>query len=190
VARAAPPDHPGARQHDGFYLRLATGFGGSYRTVQMEGYDPGVTLSGVSSVGELALGYALGPGRIVGLGWYSGTLVVTARDYHIDQPMPPATMSDDADDFDVIGPFTDLYFDAQGGFHLQLALGVAALPDARLGGGAMLGLGYEWWVSDQWSLGVLGRVTATTPAIEERSGARWVHGPAASPSLLFTATWN
>jgi hypothetical protein len=190
-----------AHRHDGFYLRLATGFGSQHQTIRLEGHEPGVTVSGVSSVGELAFGYAFRPGRIFGLGFYSSTLVVTSRTFHIDQPMPPAEILNDVKDVNVCGPFYDHYFDARGGMHVQGAMGVATVrglgvPDARVddhlvvGVGFVLGFGYDWWISDQWALGVLGRVAIASTTADDQDGVRWEHGVSAMPSLLFTATYN
>ena len=203
----APPtnvvavEDPTAHLHDGFYLRVATGFGSHYQTIGVQGHDPSVSVSGVSSVGELALGYAIRPGRILGFGFYSATLVVTDRTFHTAQPMPPDALLNDVKDFNVMGPFIDWYFNPRRGMHLQGALGVATVrglgvADARvsddvvLGAGVMLGFGYDWWISDQWSIGLLGRVAATTTTSDDQSGVRWEHGAGASPSLLFTATFN
>jgi hypothetical protein len=195
-------EDPTAHLHDGFYLRLANGFGSHYEDISLAGHDPGVTVSGVSSVGELALGYALWPGWVVGLGSYSGTLVVTSRTFHTDQPMPPADLLNDVKDFNVFGPFCDHYFDPRGGLHLQGAIGLATMRGVGIasthldedhivvGAGVMLGIGYDWWVADQWSIGILGRVTAASSTSDDEDGLIWRHGVSAAPSLLFTATYN
>jgi hypothetical protein len=208
-AQALPPpptsvvtvEDPTAYLHDGFYMRLATGFGSHYETINMEGHEPGVTVSGVSSVGEFALGYAFRPGWIFGLGSYSGTLVVTERTFHTDQPMPPSEILNDVKDFNVFGPFCDHYFDPRRGLHLQGALGIATVrgvgvasthvdeEDIVVGAGVMLGFGYDWWVTDQWALGILGRIAVASTTSDE-GGVRWEHGVSAAPSLLFTATYN
>jgi hypothetical protein len=191
-----------AHHHDGLYLRLATGFGTQTQTIAMEGHDPGVTVSGVSTVGELAIGYAVWPGRILGLGSYSGSLVVSSRRLDIDQPMPPAEVLNDVRDFNVFGPFYDHYFDPHGGLHIQGAVGVATvrgvgLSEVRLdpehvviGAGLVLGLGYEWWVSDQWGFGLLARVALASTTSDDQDGVHWQHAVAASPAILFTATYN
>jgi hypothetical protein len=69
------------------------------------------------------------------------------------------------------------YFpDPVGGFHiggtLGLAYAIADVPQStfeRLGGyglGVSLAAGYDWWVADQWALGVLGRATGARMAGE------------------------
>ena len=54
----------------------------------------------------------------------------------------------------------------------------------------MIGVGYEWWVSEQWSFGILGRVVGIVAAQEDDTGVRWVHGIGSSPSVLLTATFS
>ena len=57
-------------------------------------------------------------------------------------------------------------------------------------GSAMFGVGYEWWVSDQWSVGVLGRMALAWTTGKDTADVRWYHTIGASPSILFTATFN
>jgi hypothetical protein len=194
--------HRGAHLHDGFYLRLATGVGSQRETIAMEGHDPGATIGGLSSAGELAVGYAVRPGFIVGLGSYTGTLVLSSESLDIHEAMPPAEILNDAKDFNVFGPFVDHYFDPRGGLHAQLALGIATvrglgIADLQvdgdhvvLGVGGMLGFGYDWWISEEWSFGVLGRLLLAGSTGEDVGGVRWEHGVSVAPSLLFAATYN
>jgi hypothetical protein len=198
----APGPAPGVHLHDGFYLRIGTGFGSHFESINRENYDPGVTMTGMASVGELAVGWAVAPGVILGAGTYSSTVIASERSFDTTQPMPPASLMDEATDFNVFGPFVDWYFRPDGGLHAQLSIGLATvrgvgITDARydddevtLGAGVMLGFGYDWWVSDDWSFGILGRVAAAAAVTEDDSGVRWEHGVGASPSLLFTATFN
>jgi hypothetical protein len=91
------------------------------------------------------------------------------------------------------GPFVAYWLDARGGLHLQagvlFAAGYLDGSDTRdghvgFGYGGMAGVGYDRFVTDQWSLGALARVT----------GYR-LHGVddtirIASPSLLVTFTYH
>jgi hypothetical protein len=61
-----------------------------------------------------------------------------------------------------IGPFIDYYLDPHHGYHAQAFIGVASLrandssPSQDPTGFALsIGVGDEWWIGDQWSLGVL-----------------------------------
>ncbi len=206
-AWAQPPQEvtktdPTVHMHDGFYLRFGTGFGSHVESINMEGHDPGVTILGMSSVGELSFGYAVRPGLVLGFGTYGSTVITSDRSIDADNPMPPAEIMDEATDFNVFGPFIDYYFDARGGLHLSGSIGLATVRGVRLtsarieedevalGPGFVMGFGYDWWVARQWSLGVLARLGVGVGISEDDSGVRWEHGVGAAPSLLFTATYN
>jgi hypothetical protein len=191
---------PGVHEHDGFYLRLATGFGGYNETITAEDADESTTVSGMSNVSELAIGGALRPGVILGGGVWTSS--VMSSDRHVRGMDPPDEVLGGSGNFTLVGPFVDWYFDARRGLHLQGAVGFATvrgwdLPEAQdnpdavsVGGGLMVGFGYEWWVSNQWSVGVLGRLAAVVAAQEDESEMTWTHAIGTSPSVLFTATLN
>jgi hypothetical protein len=190
----------GVHEHDGFYLRIATGFGGYSESITLEDSDDSTNVTGMASVGELALGGAIAPGIILGGGvWTSSVL---ASDRHVDGMEPPDEVIGGSSNFSLVGPFVDWYFDPHRGLHLQGALGFASvrgygLPEAQdnpdaasFGGGFMVGFGYEWWASDQWSLGILARLAAVVAVQEDEENQMWTHGIGTSPSVLFTATLN
>jgi hypothetical protein len=156
-------------------MRLGLGPGYLTSSLEFEDLDPGLEalaaeyeISGVGAGIDLMLGGAVTPGIVIGGG------------YLFNQAQNPTLTVDgeelgDADDtnfnFGVIGPFIDVYPDPHDGLHLGAILGFAAatLTDddgdtdasARgFGGGALAG--YDFWVGEQWSLGVLGRFTVGT----------------------------
>lgn len=67
-----------------------------------------------------------------------------------------------------IGPFLDWYPDPRGGFHTQVSLGLAmqvesdekgnAIKPAGIGGAGAFGLGYEWFLGSQFSIGLMARL--------------------------------
>jgi hypothetical protein len=191
---------PGAHLHDGFYLRLATGFGAYNETIRQKGADDQTAVTGIATVSEIAVGRAVRPGVIFGGGvWSCGVL---ASDRAVRGPAPPSEVIDSQGNFSLIGPFLDYYFDPRRGLHLQGAAGFATLRGIEvqsgefdrhalsLGGGLMMGFGYEWWVSNEWSLGVLGRITGGFTTGTDQSDTRWFHTVGASPSVLFSGTFN
>ncbi len=191
---------PGDYTHDGFYLRLATGFGSYSESITREDADESTSVTGMASVSELMIGGALRPGLILGGGvWTSSVL---ASDRIVDGMTPPDEVIAGSGNFTLIGPFVDWYFNPARGLHFQAAIGGATVrgydlvearnePDAvSVGGGVMLGFGYEWWVSHKWSFGVLGRLTAVGAVQEDDTEMTWTHGIATTPSVLFTATLN
>jgi hypothetical protein len=208
-----PPPAPreGAHVHDGFYMRLGTGFG-MYREqlendddASVHGGDVSGSTIGLASVGEFAIGGTLGRGWVLGGGFYTATLLTGHyRDDNDNEGALPSEMDPDLRDLVVFGPFVDWYPNPRKGFHLQAALGLAALTsrsDGRFGedddddyeafgAGIVLGVGYEWWIGNEWSLGVLARTQAAGLAGEDNSDVTWVHGASATPSLLLTLTYH
>lgn len=203
-AQAPAPEAPvvdaTVHNHDGFYLRIGTGFGSYNETITMEDADDSSTVTGMASVGELSFGGAVRPGFIVGGGFWTSS--VMASDLQVRGPAPPDEVMVGGGNYTVVGPFIDWYFDPRGGLHLQGAIGLATVrgwnlteadvyPDAAsIGAGVMVGFGYEWWASAQWSLGILGRLTGVIAAQETEDDVLWFHAIGSSPSVLFTATYN
>jgi hypothetical protein len=86
--------------------------------------------------------------------------------------------------------------------HMPIGLGVAFVRglDAQgtrfnehniaVGAGLLIGLGYEWWVSDEWSIGILGRLAGVIATSKDSDDRRWIHAIGSAPSVLFTATYN
>ncbi|HEU4411037.1 MAG TPA: hypothetical protein VFS43_37640 [Polyangiaceae bacterium] len=171
---AAPAEAPadrrhGVRRHDGFYLRL--GLGPAALSGTGDGGD--VDLSGTGAGLELALGGTVAPGLVVGGGSYPTflpTLYLEADG--------PEVKAEDGGVLTLIGPFVDYYPNAQRGLHVQGALGLSTTTLSMPSGpaftgssaGVMLGVGYEWWVGEQWSMGVLGRLMHTSPTLDNGRG--------------------
>jgi hypothetical protein len=105
----------------------------------------------------------------------------------------------------ILGLFLDYYVNPNSGFHLQGAIGFAGLAvgdaqteannvplgnDHEAGGvGLMLGLGYDWWVGNAWSLGFIFRLSAATVQGEGDNNVDWRYRMVI-PAVLFTATFN
>lgn len=187
---APPPPPPAAGPRptrEGFYLRLGLGAG-----LRRDGVSGGLdgTLSGFGFAAELAAGWAVLPGFVVGGAIYS------------DLASSPSFKADNGNTTDLgsahltmLGAMADWYMQPhESGFHAQAALtfaviavdyknaGVSIGRDAS-GIGAILGFGYEWAIADEIGLGVLGRLSFASLSDESRS-----HGVFA-PSVLATLTW-
>jgi hypothetical protein len=213
TATMEPPpasiDAPGVHEHDGFYARFGLGTSGYTNTLRSEDFVPagqaaetkteGV-LTGFATVSEVSLGGTVARGFVLGLGFWS-TSALTLTYTETEGPLPPPEFLR-PENFLLAGPFFDWFFNAKKGLHFQLGLGFAALHglnpdtprvrdrDTAIGGGFMLGLGYDWFVSKQWSIGLLGRITAGVVTEEDDAGVRWTHIPVAFPSTLFTAVYH
>jgi hypothetical protein len=164
-----PAEDPGARTHDGFYLRL--GIGVAYGRVVSKGDVLGTaveaTFEGYGPAYELLIGGTLGAGFVLGGGFLGQDIV--EPDVSIDVGSSGGTSADGVADDEslgvvVLGPFVDWFFDEHGGGHAGAMIGIGAVglegdnDEASSGFGASIFGGYDFWVSDQWSLGVEGRL--------------------------------
>jgi hypothetical protein len=204
-AHAAEPYE--ANVHDGFYLRFASGLSVYDERLQSDDRPGGEIKSrtrGIASVGELALGGTIYRGLVLGGGIYTADLVASTLKLEEDSVGPPPIELDtELRNLVLIAPFIDIYPNPRYGFHIQGALGLALLTPrvfgssateqseyAAVGGGLMLGVGYEWWIADEWSLGVLGRATINVLTGKDEDDVRWVHIPITSPSFMVTITYH
>jgi hypothetical protein len=211
VESAGPAEHaPGAtrergvRTHDGFYLRLGLGFGGLGMNLDVDDRgSPGTAkASGPALLSEIALGGTIADGLVLGFGVFAGDV---ADDRELEFRLGgtnPYSVETRVDELTagVVGPFLDYYFDPQRGFHIQGAVGIGVLSYQReldreevlLGGlGVMLGVGHEWWIGEQWSLGGLARVIWTGVGGEDPLDPELTYsGSAFVPGLLLTATYH
>ena len=200
--------------HDGFYFRFALGVGPGHSSDKADRILPcrveGCIIpelpyeaSGgrLSPVTELAIGYAPWPGIVIGLGAYTATIPS-----HTVQSNNPLTgeYAVRLSQLAIFGPLLDYYPSAAGGFHVQASPGVgtyvagAATPTfggplaqahSAAGFGFMLGVGYEWWIADQWSFGLLGRLVFASTSGSDNRGVSWEHTSYA-PSVLMGLTFQ
>jgi len=195
-------------RHDGFYLRVATGFGvyderlTSAADAEYGGSAKG-RLRGMAALSEIALGGSIGRGWVLGGGIYSADLIASTFRSNPGSAVPPAELDPGLRSLTVIGPFLDWYASDTGGFHIQFGLGLGTMTpqvfgDAAtrqseylaIGGGLMLGVGYEWWVGDDISLGILSRTTAVLLRGHDDSDVAWTHFGLTSPGLLVSLTYQ
>jgi hypothetical protein len=208
----APVERPGVHEHDGFYVHFGLGFGGYTDALSSEdrvnaesgaAEDVDGVITGFATVSELAIGGTVGRGFVLGLGvWSTSVYTTTFTPQDEDDFVLPSEFQR-PENFAVGGIFADWYFNARRGLHLQLGLGFATLNgvnpesprsvrdrDPAIGGGLMLGIGHEWWVGEQWGVGVLGRLTAGVLTEEDDAGAKFTHVVASFPAMLVTATYH
>jgi hypothetical protein len=203
----------GVRSHDGLYVRLGGGLG--YLSDAAESENRPVlgrvegTIAGVAGVTELAVGGSPTPGLVIGGGVFSAWVFSpTTSDTSWVTPLGTVRTEDfdfDTISFHVVGPLVDYYPAPSSGFHVQGAIGLGLLSAGDASGeqsgqslifsqtatgvGFMLGIGYEWWVADQWGIGALGRLTVAPMNGDDDNETEWKH-TAFAPALLFTATFN
>lgn len=190
---------PGARLHDGFYLRMSFGIGSgsATETLQTNGASsPDVKFTGTAMMFDLLIGGSPVPGFVLGGGLVghrilSPKLKVGGVDYG-------TANSDVSLDLSTIGLFTAIYPDPTSGFnvHALLGYGVISVSDGNnntssnnpSGLSIMGGIGYDFWVGEQWSLGPDLRVAyaKTSYSVDgsEDKVSMFV------PTLSFTATYH
>lgn len=143
------------RTHDGFYMQLSTGLG--YLSSSVEGGS----FHGIASPFEALFGGTVGPVAIGGGIFSDYALSVSAS----SDAGPSFTYNDLSMYMVGAEAFGDIYIDPHGGFHIRPFIGYAALQFSYQGytgnspGGPIFGagIGYDFWVGDEWSIGVLGR---------------------------------
>ena len=202
-AAAAPAPAPapatpaeGREIRRGLYLRAAVGLGPRTDSIS-HSYDPEgeleVTLSGWGPALDVAAGWAVAPGFVVGgglfLDWVSSpTYSVAIEDASGESTLEHFRLTS-------FGPFIDWYpkrttlgLHIEGGFGLGLAGFAGDLLNTTANRSAVgftffLGAGYEWRIAGPFAIGALLRLTGAALSNDEQT-----HG-LFSPSLLVSFTW-
>lgn len=190
-----PGESTGMYLHDGFYLRVAVGGGRlrddfEHEVTRLIGLGAEGHAEGASVGGELSAGYALKPGLILGGGVFVEQVAspkVEIGDQDVSDDVSVGTLV-------LAGPIIEWYFQPDGGFHLgggpmgarlQIKDETGGISDHEpVGGGIVAGFGYDWWVGEQWALGVMGRFVAARLEDDDI-----VHTVTVG-SLMLTATYN
>jgi len=158
------------RLHDGLYLRMALGLGLGGALVSSDSRAIGdYSFAGSGGALDLLIGGTPLPGLALG-----GALSALGIDNDRRKVDGQTIAGDVTGNLGMLGFFADAFPDPEGGFHFGGALGVASSASEIKGGrkfqGGGLGLeawgGYDFWVSEQWSLGgvarLMGSVTRET----------------------------
>lgn len=213
----ARPDYvsgPAASRHhhDGFYFRFAGGVGGGSDAAEATSayFEQGsgfsgthYSASGTSFAGatEVALGVTLLHGLALGVGAYTATLTAPQAN---STGVGDGNYTFDASQLALFSPVIDWYVMPNRGFHAEFAFGLATYvaatgvprtfgPVARahtaVGTGFVVGVGYEWWVSDEWGVGALGRVLRGGTDGSDADGVSWSH-TTTTYALMLSATYN
>lgn len=155
----------GFHVHDGFYLRLGLGVGYVAATSENDstfkgwGIAPDIWIGGSPTPG-LAIGVTLN-----GVSVPDPHLDATAADTGGLGPVSgeaPGTLT-----YSVFGLFADYYPDPTAGLHFMAGLNYSVMQfkadsgvesDPASGVGLMGGMGYEWWIGRDWSVGPVARL--------------------------------
>jgi hypothetical protein len=194
----ALPD-PTIHKHDRFYLNYA--LGGGYTTGRVEATpepaDAGVSrVTGGAVASHLLIGGTPAPGLVVG-GGTVGTVLPKASLKRDGEKMFSEVLN-----LGSLGVFVTYYPNPRQGLHFMGHLGVAGMdydrddvdnPKSAIGYSATGGIGYDWWIGEQWSLGLFGRFqyarTKVKLEIEDGTETTFVYKPL-SPALLLSVTYH
>lgn len=189
LAAAAPHAHAdsAARVHDGFHMQLSGGFG----FYSVAGGEPAnQDFSGMTFPTSLLLGGTVGGHVALGGGLYldyasSPTYKFNGTEVE-DQISSQSIVG--------LGLYGDYYLDpAKNGLHFQLFVAWGGLEtsfNGNVGGSDPTGLivaagaGHEWWLSDQWSGGVMGRIVYAPLDLNGTSFTT------IEPAVVGTLTWH
>ena len=177
-----------AKTHDGFFLRMTTGFG--YAETSAEFFGIKDKYKGGSGAANLAIGGIVASNLALHgtfFGWFAQnpdlTLGPLAGEYDGDM-----TMSG-------VGAGVTYYL-MPSNVYFSATLGTSQLEFNDSGGGATttdwgfafdFNLGKEWWVSNNWALGLAGDVGFHNVPDATVNGADW---SGYNFSILFSATFN
>ncbi len=159
-----PPEERGVHLHDGFYMRMALGFGSVHATIKPTGGGDEATLSGTGVAFDFGFGGAVADGFIIG-----GRMAMAGVSNPDLKLSGTTTGTDSSMSVGSLQAFTDIYPWANGGFHVLAGIGPAFLSvDSTQvnnsytsdtytsnadGWGGTVGVGWEGWVASQWGIG-------------------------------------
>lgn len=178
-------------KHDGFYLRLTTGVGS---TTSIEETEVGeFSFSGLSGNTTLGIGYAVVENLIINLDIFAST--VTDPTVEID--------GRDVGEVDAEVRITNIgvgatYYIMPINVYLasSIALAEGSVKSGRVaietdtGYGINVAIGKEWWVSDNWGIGVAGQLFHTVLPNEDLITGEVFDLKTTSLAILFSATFN
>ena len=188
-AAAAAPDEPkGYHTHDGFYLHFSLGWGVGFLTQSMDGYDNEADYDGASASFAMKIGGSLSKAI---------AMYVLLHDFVISEPDYDNGYSSGALDGVSIGivgfGVGATIYPGEGNFYISPSISYASVGWSGNGGNTAYSthgtlfradVGYEWWVSTNWGLGL-------ALSYQHYSGEEdGLEDSANFIGLLFSATFN
>lgn len=172
------------------------------------------TIKAGGVAGQIEAGYSLRPGLAVGLGVYLQQIAwtrawgATVRDYPTKNELLDFDYKFKARMMTLVGPFVDYYFFPALGLHAEAGAGLAIVSIGRgldtgthkvagpalndLGGAGLaftVGVGYEFWLADGWSMGLLLRVMGGAGSAKADDNIVW-RNIVVSPAALVSVTMD
>lgn len=173
-----------ANVHDGFFLRLAPGFG--WNNTSSESGGNTLKMSGVSGLFNMAIGGAVSQDLILHL---DASGVTTSSPKVNDQSNVSSASTS------LVGIGMTYYLPSN--YYVTGAVGMAESRNKTNGTtyktdrgyGANVMIGKEWWVSDDWGVGIAGQFLYTNCPGKSVGGVR-PDVQSTSFGVLFSATYN
>jgi hypothetical protein len=177
---------PGAHRHDGFYLRFFLGLG--YTSMNLD--DADLTVSGAGGAFGIAAGVAVSENFII--------FAEIFDDIAVNPKIEMGGSSLDTEDVNAgvvaIGLGAAYYFPSNMYLSGTLSMGQITVQqdgeeigESDFGPGVSLMVGKEWWVSNNWGLGVALQLYAGSMKDSEDGGPTWKTTAAA---IVGSATFN
>jgi len=193
------------RTHDGFFLRFGLGYAMANATGDIESYTPGTVVEGKISGGGVGTEIAIGGSPSPGFAIAGAILNHTFFDPTFEVQGTELDTSNGAARLTAIGVLAQLYPNPEQGLFFQGFLGYAEgdyefdiggyteSSETGTGFAAALGIGYDFWVGEQWSLGPAARVTYSKLTYDETT----ISGTSAKdewsvwiPTVLFGVSYH
>jgi len=196
VGEPTPVAAPGAREHDGFFLRVSVGVGAGFTSYREYVGQAETTVKTAGVVGQLEL--ALG-GRVIGNLLLHGNLLLSGMD---DARKTVSEVRDASNtigtSFAMLGGGATYYF-MPANAYVSGMLGVAGMSETRdeqlsvesgAGLGGALTLGKEWWVgrSSEWGVGAALRGAMIAAPVQIAGVESTMRG--SQVTIAFSATLN
>ncbi|HEY0706170.1 MAG TPA: hypothetical protein VGG33_05200, partial [Polyangia bacterium] len=188
----APP--PGHHQHDGFFLRFLLGIG--YTNLGAEAGATDMKIAGGGGAFSFALGGAVTPNLIL----FGELLQSIAVDPDVE--IAGQSSSTEGTSASLVGVGAGLAYYLPNNIYVSGTLAFTQISlmdeddeeiaDTEFGPGLSLVVGKEWWVSENWGLGIAGQLYAArmkdrAPAAPGGETPTW---QGLGLNLLFSASFN
>ncbi len=184
----------GAFTHEGFFLRLALGVGYASSTLKFDGFNASLKGAGVAS--GLSIGYCVIENLALSVDFYGVTVVNPV--YRV-QSQELKINNDSYVNWSGFGVGAHYYFMPINLF-VGMSLGASVMrqkiwvndepaEEIKTDAGFMMQLlvGKEWWVSENWGIGVTGQFHLSSQPLKENADKKW---QGLGGALFFSATYN
>jgi hypothetical protein len=193
TGEAAVSEKKGAHRHDGFFFRTQFGFGSGRTVIEDFGGDDFKT-KGTATTLNFQFGYSIFDNFILFLEY--GASVMPESKVKYAPAMTEAQKENDVA-ISTLGLGLSWYLMPYN-FHISPLLfisvteydGAALKGDSEGGGGFGLSIGKEWWVSDNWGLGVALYVYSGSDTVKVKGDSTTYDVRSSVIGIMFTATYN